>query len=529
MRPTTLTHNSYRTNFFVATVTAVGISGFWFWLTWRYDFDLADEGFYWYGVQRILQGEVPLRDFMAYDVGRYYWAAAFMRFMGDDGLFAARLSAAVYQTFGTLLGVFTCLLALQREGAVRWLFALLAAFILAIWAIPYYKVYDHASSIIIVAMLVLMQKINKPPAWLFAGICLGIAAIMGRNHGVYGAVASIFVISALLIKAPSRRALAGLCGYFVLGVLIGFSPTLIMMLAIDGFTAAFINSIVSMVKYGATNIALPVPWPWSVKLEGLGVFWTVVTISTGIGFVFLLAFPLIGILALAFNRFDLNSDTRKILIATIAAAIPYAHYAFSRSDLTHLSLGIFPALIGLMAAAGLMKGLRPLMLVVSLLGVSLITLSASNAYLAHNLIKMDHVKTDIAGEQLWISRGLSERLQLITGELQELTSTSGKFLALPNMPSIHAIFHAKMPVWEIYSLIPRDREFEIAEIKRLESSLPELVLLSDHALDGNPEFRYSRTHPLTYAWLISKYRSSGGNQKLENFNLKVYLLDRSTQ
>jgi hypothetical protein len=513
----------------VAAVTAVGISGFWFSLTWRYDFDLADEGFYWYGVQRILQGEVPLRDFMSYDVGRYYWAAAFMRLMGDDGLFAARLSAAVYQTFGTLLGVFTCLLALQREGAVRWLFALLAAFILTIWAIPYYKVYDHASSIIIVAMLVLMQKITKPAAWLFAGVCLGITAIMGRNHGVYGVVASIFVISALLVQAPSRRALAGLCGYFVLGILIGFSPTLIMMLAIDDFPAAFINSIVLMFKYGATNIALPVPWPWSVKPEGLGLFWTAVTIATGIGFVFLLAFPLVGILALAFRRFDLNSDARKVLVAAIAAAIPYAHYAFSRSDLTHLSLGIFPALIGLMAAGGLMKGLRPLALVVSLLGVSLVTLSGSNAYLAHNLIKIDYVKTDVGGEQLWISRGLSERLQLITRELQELTGPSGKFLALPNMSSIHAIFRTKMPVWDIYPLFPRDRDFEIAEIKRLELSLPELVLLSDHELDGNPNFRYSRMHPLTYAWFISRYRPSEGNPKLEDFNLKVYLLDRSTQ
>jgi hypothetical protein len=97
------------------------------------------------------------------------------------------------------------------------------------------------------------------------------------------------------------------------------------------------------------------------------------------------------------------------------------------------------------------------------------------------------------------------------------------------MPSIHAIFRAKMPVWEIYSLFPRDRDFEIAEIKRLESSLPELVLLSDHALDGNPEFRYSRMHPLTYAWFISRYRPFNENPKLEDFSLKVYLLDRSTQ
>jgi hypothetical protein len=86
-----------------------------------------------------------------------------------------------------------------------------------------------------------------------------------------------------------------------------------------------------------------------------------------------------------------------------------------------------------------------------------------------------------------------------------------------------------MPIWETYSLIPRDRDFEIAEIRRLESSLPESVLLSDHTLDGNPEFRYSRMHPLTYAWLISRYRLSDGNPELEDLNLKVYLLDRSSQ
>jgi hypothetical protein len=181
-----------------------------------------------------------------------------------------------------------------------------------------------------------------------------------------------------------------------------------------------------------------------------------------------------------------------------------------------------------MAAGGLMKGLRPLALGTSLLGVSLITLSGSNAYLAHNLIKMDYVKTDVAGEQLWISRGLSERLQLITRELQELTRPSGKFLAL-HMPSIHAIFRTRMPVWEIYPLFPRDGDFEIAEIKRLESALPELVLLSNHVLDGNPELRYSRTHPLTYAWFISRYRSFNGCPRLEDFNLKVYLLDRNAQ
>jgi len=36
-------------------------------------------------------------------------------------------------------------------------------------------------------------------------------------------------------------------------------------------------------------------------------------------------------------------------------------------------------------------------------------------------------------------------------------------------------------------------------------------------------------HPLTYAWLISRYRPSDGDPELEDLNLKVYLLDRSSQ
>lgn len=68
-------------------------------------FNISDEGYLWYGSQRVTVGEVPLRDFMAYDPGRYYWVASIMSLLNDSGIIALRISIAILEVLSLFVAL----------------------------------------------------------------------------------------------------------------------------------------------------------------------------------------------------------------------------------------------------------------------------------------------------------------------------------------------------------------------------------------------------------------------------------------
>lgn len=428
-----------------------------------------------------------------------------MHVFNDTGIFGARIAAWIFQGFTTAIGVYLCLAAMptNKPAHLQFSFAFVCSLVLSIWVIPYYKVFDHGTSIAIVAMVVLLLASTQTRTWFFAGVILGLAALLGRNHGVYGAVAATFALAIVLAQSNHRRSLISPAAWFIIGTFLSYSPTFFMMVWVPGFKDAFFESVMVLLRSGATNIGLPIPWPWNFNVSELGwVTWAIVA-TPGIGFVLLLLVPAIALVALAKCRLRELSSAQRLLLASALTGIPYAHYAYSRADMTHLALAVFPLLLALLAIGILIR--RPIISSLGVLAISVWAVSGFHPTLGMHLRNQPHFEAQVSGYSIYGIPDVTERLSAANAALARHPEAVGNFLALPDMPSLHAIHAARIPIWEIYSLSPRDANFENLELKKLIASPPKLILISNHALDRREEFRYSRMHPLIYAWVQQNY------------------------
>lgn len=483
-------------------------------------FNLADEGYLWYGVQRVMQGEIPLRDFMSYDPGRYYWSATLMTFWGKQGIMALRASIAIFQGLGLFVGIW---LIARSQKKQNFLYLVLCALILAMWMFPFFKIFDVTTSIFLIGILTVLIENPKKSIYFLTGVCLGLFAVLGRNHGLYGLVSSLSVMIWLQIKKDNGcRFLTGLT-FWAMGIVLGFIPILLMILFIPGFAAAFWESIRFLFEIKATNLPLPTPWPWTVPFTHLLSSQFLNNFTIGMFFIAILVFGVLAVASAFWHKWH-HKALPAAFVAAAFAALPYAHYAYSRADVTHLAQGIFPFLIGCLVFFSTLTPKMKWFLTIGLSMASFIAVGILQP--GWQCRKNACVNIEISGDLLRVDLGTANDVHLLRQLVTQYAPGKTAFVATPLWPGAYALFNRRSPTWEIYALFPRPTAFQETEIKTIKKAQPGFVLILDVPLDGRDDLRFKNTHAVTYKYILKNFKLS---DKRSDENLQVYLPQEAQQ
>lgn len=466
-------------------------------------FNLWDEGFLWYGVQRVLLGEAPIRDFMAYDPGRYYWTSALISLLGGNGIMSLRAAVAAFQALGLFVGLFLIAQSQGLKSKIDIAFIHLAAITLAVWMFPRHKLFDISISIMLIGILAYLVSKPVSKRYVVAGACIGFIAVFGRNHGFYGALGSFGVISWLSIKNQSDIGFIKAVVLWGAGAVIGFSPIILMALLIPGFGIAFWESVRFLFEHKATNLPLPIPWPWKVNFSTASFGEAARGLLIGLFFIGILVFGVLSLAWVVYRKLK-KKTVSPVLVGSAFLALPYAHYAFSRADVGHLAHGVFPLLVGSFVLLSLSAARLKWSFALVLCGSSLWVMHIFHPGW-YCLTSKQCVSVEISGSQLEVDPGTANDIALLRKLAEEFAPNGRSFVAAPFWPGAYALLERRSPMWEIYALFSRTEIFENREIARIKASNPGFVLIFEFPLDGREELRFKNTHPLTYQFILENF------------------------
>jgi hypothetical protein len=460
----------------------------------RQGISLADEGFLWYGAQQTAHGKVPLRDFQAYDPGRYYWSAAGAFLLGD-GLVALRFSETVFQILGLWVGLLVASRVIQS-------WALLAAVgvMLTIWMFPSHKLFDITLLLCGIWIAVRLVEEPSPARILTAGFFVGLCVFFGRNHALYNFLAQPCLLLFLHFKLGPLLSVSHL-QMWVAGIIAGLVPTIAMFVAVPGFFASYIESVQSIFRYGA-NILLPVPWPWRVLPSSLA---GMIQFILGI---FLVALPL-GYFAAIIGFLFMRSETiqnHAVFIACAFVGVFYLYHAFSRADFSHLAQVIHPFLLGVLASLGFLGARQFYYWAVFglLIAAGLCTIgrwmpiyqriTSSTPWVHYN-----------AGGKIFVPTSTSQLLTCLREFAAKNIAPREGVLIAPFAPTLYPILNRESPLWDLGYFFPATAQRQEAMIQELTAKNVNWAIISDAPWDKQENRRFSVTHKLVWKYLMENF------------------------
>ncbi|CUH88195.1 hypothetical protein PH5382_02128 [Phaeobacter sp. CECT 5382] len=471
------------------------------WFSLHKGINLGDEGYLVYGTQAVLRGEVPVRDFRAYDPARYYWCALWCRLIGSEFI-AIRIAMAVFSALSVCL---ISLLVLWATGNP--VLGSLAGLASLLWMHPRHKQIEHFFSLVCCSVVFAVLCGLGQPFWL--GVIGAVGAAFGLNILTYfiGSAVLSFALLWLVRGAAGLEALPG----FVLGLLVGVAVLILIAALVPGFLRSYLDrKVLALLRRGTTNLALPKPWIWRAPPRQIAGFPRLRRLAVQALFTLMPVFYL-AILVLAaqtLGKESLGKDQATLLASAASlCGLVYFHHAASRADLNHIHQVMQPFIVTL--AAGMAATLpAPLAVVVLLLfGIA----SGALLWRTSEFSRTWAIHTEGAApfvngrDRFLIRQDLQRKLILQREVVHARSGPQDALFVAPALPALLALFHRKSAVYDTFPVYPASVSAQLRMIRELECSAPPLAIISKGMIDQREDLRFENNYSLVFDYLAEQY------------------------
>jgi hypothetical protein len=345
----------------------------------------------------------------------------------------------------------------------------------------------------LIGILTLLVQQPSRRRFFVAGVAVGLVAVFGRNHGVYGVAGILGVVIYLACRRRNVGTLLADLAWCGCGIVVGYLPILVLAAAVPGFAAAFWDGIRAVFQRG-TNLPLPVPWPWLVPVTQLPPSTAAAEVLTGVFFIAIVGFGILSMMWII-RRALQQRPVPPEFVACSVLALPYAHFAFSRADVSHLAQGIFPFLIGVFMLLKEWPNRARWLAAFAMTGASLLIMLPQHPGWDCR-VTQPCVTADVAGNALTVDAGMAQVLVMLRSAADEYAPNGRNVVVAPLWPGAYSVLKRRSPMWEVYALFPQGDEFQRRDIERIKAANPGFILLLDAPVDGRDDLRFRNTHPL---------------------------------
>jgi hypothetical protein len=487
-----------------AAMLSAAAATFVFLIQWRYGFNWGDEGWLWYISQRVAVGQVPIRDVFSYDPGRYYWSAGIFKILGRDGFFEQLLANYL---FG-ILGLAVTYVAMSAVGVSRsWRITILALLAIVL-GFPRHKVYEQTLSLVATAGIAFVlsspQKLNR---WFLYGLASGLAAFIGKNSGLYFGTAALLTF-VLLRMSGIRLSVVRVLAWVSAGILIGYSPMLLMAITVHGFASAFWHSVIMTRNW---SWSVPIPFPWTshaLALHGLDLAqWRAVSWLC-------VAVPLTYALVVWKGLRGRTQGEQALALGASLAGIPYLHHAFHQADFPHIAQGVVPFIVAAGVSSHFLWVHQRRRWAVASSAAScclLLTSWLPMEPLVQHLRARAHApqslaKIDLGDRKFEVTVQQAEVMRVVQDIFRSCGAVAGSFFEAPYYPGMYAFLETPSPVWDTDFFWPRNDRIQQQEVDSLAQNRTSLLLINRDAMfDGHQWLKIAATNPRLAQYLFSTY------------------------